>query len=360
MKANSIMKKHRGKMILLLVVAVFVGTIICGLRTAEKEQKASEQTRIVEQERQAKLDSIFTENEKAIIEDNIMQNLYSYTDEFENIKWTHSKGSVNTKNAFSFYGYIGEKGDTNTLRLVTGFHRDDWIFTKEIKILADGEVYEIPFYNLDTKVERGIYEWIDISIDNEMLMSIESIIVAENAKIRFSGKNEHKEYVIDVIQKNQLIDIVNYYYLINENYKEIDSKAYLYSEYEEEYEKIKGFWEAIKVKTRFDDDDNYLKENQCLVRAYNTDRSMIEIENQRYSEHINEYSYRIFNESFIQNIYGNYGGYYGYEKEKIQIVDGDLVVQKFKDNFKHIESDRYTMKRITEERFRKLLEEVDD
>lgn len=154
--------------------------------------------------------------------DNLLENIAKKYDDMNNIYWYTPKGNLeyNVKDGevFFFYVYMGEKGNKLWLRMTTGFEDSEWTFAKSIIVKADDYRFDIPFDVLKDRkgdvIYRGIREWIDILIDENMVKNLKKVIDSKESKIRFTGEIYYNEYTINSTQKKQLKDIIDYYELV--------------------------------------------------------------------------------------------------------------------------------------------------
>lgn len=154
--------------------------------------------------------------------DSLLKVISKKYDDMNDILWYTPKGNleydVKDGEVFFFYVYIGEKGNKLWLRMTTGFEDSEWTFAKGIIVKADDYRFDIPFDVLKDRkgdvIYRGIREWVDIVIDENMVKNLEKVIDSKESKIRFTGEIYHNEYTINSTQKKQLRDIIDYYELV--------------------------------------------------------------------------------------------------------------------------------------------------
>ncbi|MDK2799865.1 MAG: hypothetical protein PWP27_1076 [Clostridiales bacterium] len=145
----------------------------------------------------------------------MMQNITKKYDDVENITWYSANGDHKSIDNFAFQAYIGQKDKYVLLRLFTGFHLEDWLFTRTIKVKTDSKAFDIPFDSLRDVQEKiaigGIYEWVDIPASPELIDDLKSITHSKEVKIRFSGKEYYKDFILSDTQKKRLQYILDYY-----------------------------------------------------------------------------------------------------------------------------------------------------
>lgn len=87
--------------------------------------------------------------------------------------------------------YIGKKPENVWLRMKMQYHGEDWIFFKKAYLSYDGNTMEIPFDEYrekDTEVSGGVWEWIDVPVDNNILKFIKNMVNGKTVKWRLQGK----------------------------------------------------------------------------------------------------------------------------------------------------------------------------
>lgn len=141
-------------------------------------------------------------------------------DDMEGITWINNNGQKQEITDFTCYAYIGEKEEYKPiLRFVIGFNRTDWIFTENIKFKSGEKIFDIKVglgeRNEDVGFGTGIYEWIDILGNKELIKNFRSVIGGEETKIRFSGKTYSQDYIMSEVQKERLKTILDYYDIIS-------------------------------------------------------------------------------------------------------------------------------------------------
>jgi flagellar basal body-associated protein FliL len=156
--------------------------------------------------------------------ENLLKNISKSYDDMKDIQWYNPNGKLeydrrNGDESFSFYVYMGEQGNKTWLRMTTGFETLDWVFTKNIIVKADEHRFNIPFDSLKDMEGEALYggrisEWVDILVDNDLIVNLKMVIDSSEAKVRFTGDNYYTEHTINSTQKKQLKDIIDYYELV--------------------------------------------------------------------------------------------------------------------------------------------------
>lgn len=88
--------------------------------------------------------------------------------------------------------YIGQKNSNHWLRLKISYSDDDWIFFEKIYLSYDGNTTLIDFDKYEEKESDngsgGIWEWIDVSVSDDLYEFLKGFSQSKNAKVRFVGK----------------------------------------------------------------------------------------------------------------------------------------------------------------------------
>ncbi|ABK62125.1 zinc ribbon domain-containing protein [Clostridium novyi] len=122
-----------------------------------------------------------------------------------------------------FYPYLRGEVGIDVLKLIAGFNRSEWVFTKNIKCNADGEIFDLKFDYFDRKSNvgfgTGIYEWIEIPVLEDTILSdyntnlnmidnLKKLGKAKKALIRFEGDTQFLDYELTSNQKNTLLEVI--------------------------------------------------------------------------------------------------------------------------------------------------------
>lgn len=88
--------------------------------------------------------------------------------------------------------YIGKNESTTWLRLKMSYNGDDWIFFENAYLSYDGSTQEVSFNKYDDKKSDnsggGVWEWIDVSVDQRTLAFLREMVNGKSVKMRLSGK----------------------------------------------------------------------------------------------------------------------------------------------------------------------------
>lgn len=105
--------------------------------------------------------------------------------------------------------YDSDKAEA--LRFIIGFKHDNWLFTKKVTFLIDGNKYDITGEFKRDAGSGNVYEWIDKSATGTTLSIIKAIMNSNSTKIRFTGKQYNADVIVKQEQKDALKNIYNLY-----------------------------------------------------------------------------------------------------------------------------------------------------
>ena len=143
-------------------------------------------------------------------------------DDISGITWYYNPYFTHYNNDNKTSLYIGQNNSKIWLRLKMSYEGDDWIFFDNAYLSFDGETKEI-FFNKyrDKETDNGyggrVWEWIDVSVNDELLVFLKNMVKGNTLKIRLSGKYTDTRNITGN-EKKALEDILLAYdVLINEN-----------------------------------------------------------------------------------------------------------------------------------------------
>ena len=145
-----------------------------------------------------------------------LKSLYKLKKKFDDISgitWYEQPYFTHYNNSFLTSIYIGSE-NSNWLRLKMSYSGDNWIFFKKAYLSFDGKTKEIFFDNYkDKKSDNSggkIWEWIDVTIDNELESFLRKFAKSKNAKMRLSGKYS-KTRTLTYNERKGILDVLNGY-----------------------------------------------------------------------------------------------------------------------------------------------------
>ena len=113
-------------------------------------------------------------------------------DDVSGTTWYYNPYFTHYNNSNRTSIYIGKKSSTVWLRLLMSYTGSDWIFFENAYLSYDGNTLQIPFNEYDNKkTEIGsgkVWEWIDVSVNYEILDFLRKMIKGKSVKMRLSGK----------------------------------------------------------------------------------------------------------------------------------------------------------------------------
>lgn len=122
-----------------------------------------------------------------------------------------------------FYPYLRGEVGSDVLKLIAGFNRSEWVFMKNIKCNADGEIFDLKFDYFERKSNvgfgTGIYEWIEIPVLEDTILSdyntnlnminnLKKLGKAKRALIKFEGDTQSLDYELTSNQKNIILEVI--------------------------------------------------------------------------------------------------------------------------------------------------------
>lgn len=144
----------------------------------EKKKEAAEREKIKEQEKQKRLAAV--------------SKLKRHYDDVSGTTWYKNPYFTHYTNTNLTSLYIGQKGSTVWLRLMMSYRGEDWIFFDNAYLSYGGNTKEIVYdkYNdKETEVGNGgVWEWIDISLEDADIDFLRNMAESTDCKMRLSGK----------------------------------------------------------------------------------------------------------------------------------------------------------------------------
>lgn len=113
-------------------------------------------------------------------------------DDVSDITWYQNPYFTHYTNTNLTSIYIGKSSTSTWLRIKMSYTGDDWIFFKKAYLSYDGNTKEI-FFNeyqdKDSDHESGdVWEWIDITVSEDLLSYLKEMVNGKSLKMRLSGK----------------------------------------------------------------------------------------------------------------------------------------------------------------------------
>ena len=99
----------------------------------------------------------------------------------------------------------------SNLRLKIQYAADDWLFIQSYKFSIDGMVFDYYPDNIDRDNNSTIWEWADNQVTAFDQSLLTALMMAKNAKIRYIGRQYHKDRVITAKQLKSIKRTVQLY-----------------------------------------------------------------------------------------------------------------------------------------------------
>lgn len=139
-------------------------------------------------------------------------------DDVSGITWYYQPYFIHYNNTNLTSIYIGDNGSRQWLRLKMSYKGDSWIFFERSYLSYDGITKEIPFDKYDdkkTENDTDVWEWIDVSVTNDVENFLRDFAKSKNAKMRLSGKYTRTRN-LTWNERQGIIDVLNGYDALRE------------------------------------------------------------------------------------------------------------------------------------------------
>lgn len=156
--------------------------------TSKEAEKVHNMIAILEKEELKKIEE---EKQKRL---GAVKKLHKKYDDVSDITWYENPYFTHYNNTNHTSIYIGKSSSSVWLRLKMSYNGDDWIFFEKAYLSYDGNTQHIPFDKYRDKKsdnDTEVWEWIDVSVDDDMLSFIRNMANGKVAKMRLSGKYTH-------------------------------------------------------------------------------------------------------------------------------------------------------------------------
>ncbi len=122
-------------------------------------------------------------------------------DEFEGSAFYRDPRTPYYSNVNFIYPYIGKKENQYWLRLKFQYTSDDWLFIERAILMIDGEKYTVTG-NWERDNNSDIWEWLDLSVEENELLILEKLVNSKDAKVRYEGRQYHNDRTISSKEKS--------------------------------------------------------------------------------------------------------------------------------------------------------------
>lgn len=145
----------------------------------------------------------------------LLKNMHIKYDDMRDINWYSDKSTPQYTNYNSFHLYITKSGDKKPfLRFRIQYTDDKWLFIENYIIKTDNNTYNISTNYGNINKDHGsrkVWEWYDVSMNNNIYNIINHVINSKSAKIRYNGKQYYKDRIITNKEKQALKNVLDVY-----------------------------------------------------------------------------------------------------------------------------------------------------
>lgn len=136
-------------------------------------------------------------------------------DDVSGITWYHQRYFTHYVNSNHISLSLGNSEGTQPwLRLTMSYNGEDWIFFENVYLSHDGQTKQIFFDDYKEKKtdngDGGVWEWVEVGVEDNMISFLKSFATSTNAKIRFSGKYSETR-LLTKNERQGILDIINGY-----------------------------------------------------------------------------------------------------------------------------------------------------
>lgn len=141
-------------------------------------------------------------------------------DDVSGITWYKQKYFTHYTNTNRTSITLGHrKGSKPWINLMMSYTGDDWIFFKNAYLSYDGntkEIYFDDYRDKETDNDSGVWEWIEVQLDDDDINWLKSFASSNNAKMRLSGKYT-KTRNLTPQERQGILDVISGYELLKQN-----------------------------------------------------------------------------------------------------------------------------------------------
>ena len=197
-------KKKKGKGCL-IAVGIFIFLVILTAIFSDGDDKAKhdsdslaiDSTEVVTEDMVEQSDVVTVDSAKII---ELKPFFTEKKDEFTGIIWVEPKTRPKYTNANGICTYfaLNSEGKPENLRFLIQYYADDWLFIDSYTFLIDGNTYTFSHPDVERDNNSMIWEWSDTGVaqSGEVAQVLYEIKNAKEVKIRFNGRQYHKDKVL--------------------------------------------------------------------------------------------------------------------------------------------------------------------
>lgn len=201
-------KSKKGCLISIIIFVILSAIVGTCSDSKEKEKEIANVTEVEE------IDSVELEIDTVKIK-KLAPKFREKKDEFKGISWIEPKTATQYIDQNDIYCYFAIRdGKPENLRLKIQYAADDWLFIKKYIFLIDGKSYPYTPRKVERDNNTRIWEWSDENIEEslELLTVITAAMMdAKEIKIRFEGRQYHKDKTLTPKQIKQITEPLEYF-----------------------------------------------------------------------------------------------------------------------------------------------------
>ncbi|KMK66035.1 hypothetical protein [Puniceibacterium sp. IMCC21224] len=133
-------------------------------------------------------------------------------DKIEGITWYQHPNAPKYLNSRSTaYLYMGKKGGAGRpwLRMKVQYTGSDWLFVTSVTAWHDGIKESLIAGSFERDNNTSIWEWMDVTPDDDQIEVLRSLATANEAILRFNGDQYHRDVTLSSGDKKAIRDILD-------------------------------------------------------------------------------------------------------------------------------------------------------